>query len=110
MFIQKSDKATHQNSSWIAASLQFKFSRSQEDKQLQIVGSATYQADNKRNLQSVKAFLESLNSWAYFGLISFPKNRKQTAHGLSFWWQKFLSYRASSAKEMNNMAPDISYK
>ena len=50
MFIQKSDKATHQNSSWIAARLQFTFSRSQENKQLQTVGSATYQADNKRNL------------------------------------------------------------
>ena len=59
MFIQKSDKATHQNSSWIAARLQFTFSQSQENKQLQTVGSATYQADNKRNLQSVKAFLES---------------------------------------------------
>ena len=38
MFIQKSDKATHQNSSWIAARLQFTFSQSQENKQLQIVG------------------------------------------------------------------------
>ena len=57
-FIQKSDKAIHQNSSWIAASLQFTFSRSQENKQLQTVRSATYQAD-KRNLQSVKAFHES---------------------------------------------------
>ena len=55
MFIQISDKAAHQNSSWITASLQFIF---QVNKQLQTVGSATYQADNKRNLQSVKAFLE----------------------------------------------------
>ena len=50
MFIQKSDKAAHQDSSWITARLQFTFSRSQENKQLQTVGSATYQADNKRNL------------------------------------------------------------
>ena len=77
MFIQKSDKATHQNSSWVAASLQFTF---QVNKQLQTVGSATYQADNKTKLAVGKSVSLKV-SRAYFGLISFPKNRKQTAHG-----------------------------
>ena len=63
MFIQKSDKA----------------SRSQENKQLQTVGSATYQADNKRNLQSVKAFLESELSLLWPD--HFPEESKKSAHG-----------------------------
>ena len=37
----------------------FLFSRSHKNKQHQTVVSATYQADNKRNLQSIKAFFES---------------------------------------------------
>ena len=78
MFIQKSVKATHRNSSWIAGSLQFTFSRSQENKQLQTVGSATYQADNKRNLQSVKAFLESYQSSLWPDQFS---EESKTAHG-----------------------------
>ena len=51
---QKSEKAAHQDSSWTAVSLKFTYSRSRAKKQLQTVGSPKYQADNKRNLQSVK--------------------------------------------------------
>ena len=110
MFIQKSDKATHQNSSWIAASLQFTF---QVNKQLQSVSSATYQAerDNKRNLQSVKAFLESQLSLLWPDQFSEESKTNRTwlklLHVLVL---KSLSCRASSAKEKNNGAPDISQK
>ena len=121
MFIQKSDKATHQDSSWITARLQFTFSRSQENKQLQTVGSATYQADNKRNLQSVKAFLESLVeltlAWsvsrrienklhmveAFGGWNLCPSGRPRQKKW-TIWPQTFLKNRSGEESEQTSLA------
>ena len=59
--LRKSDKATHKDSFALPRvyRLHFLDLASRANKQLQTVGSPKYQADNKRNSQSVKPFLES---------------------------------------------------
>ena len=81
MFIQKSDKATHQNSSWIAVSLQFTFSRSQENKRFSYISS--WQQTKLAVSKSVSRKLVELTlAWSVFRRID---NKPHMVEAFGAW-------------------------